>query len=1215
MLKRSSSLAGLLLAAWLLFPHPELFTAAAQDAASPLPVQGQFRDAAIDPARGQIFLAVYDRDAIWSIDPATGNIAARVTAGRGPAALASDGQTLAVANRLGKSVTIIQLAGLSVLSEIDLSAAPGAIIALGGGRYLTANTFADSLTVIDTRGAISASDVPRAPAVPHALAATESFAAAAGRIAPSIQLYDRQTLVHLDAIPIPEPAAHLAALPGDQLVAAGESTLYLVDLKSARVAAARSISATALAASGDRIYAASGNRIEILDNSLNPLDTRALGLRASRLVSGASLLIALDPAGQRAHVDGLASLKPAAPETAPEPLDLPGGVDVVEARPVAFEVEDIPDPADTPPANEDNAARGAIPEAGEAEAPGEEEVRIARAPRPEVDAPAPEAESQADPADEPRPERPAGSREPVEPTSPATETISRDAASIRRFPIQTSGVRAPSPDRPSASPLQQLSRRTITDALTQPTEFGSTEGGFQAPDLTRNLENITFDTASKAADSDATVFSKFRAELGDLTLTTDKFTHRRTPVEVHAEGNVLITQQSSSITADDIQFQLDESGEKSPPRILAGEDGADSALDKGRLTLNNAHISEPTRELEAEYLEYDFKSGQGELRNARGQAGIYYFAADRLHLHGPQSLSGEDVWVTTCDHVHPHYKIRLSELELVDGQPVAGSNARLQLGRADTPFFLPRWQRGGVGGSPWNIDFDSGRQADIGYFVNVGQSYELSPDVALGPRLFVTEKEGVGLGGDIAYNFMENPASRFYRTRGDGHFLYTTEDRGYVHLYHRYEYSDDLIARVQVEHWGDEDFYQDFYYDAFRNRELPRSFANVTYRQPAYFATATVRPQTHGWFSQTEQVPDLTFHLLERPLAERLYVTFDTANGYYNREPRGVDGARSASTARISYAWNPHPAVAVTPFWEIDANFYTRDRRDSGSTGTFANTWGVTAQTRFHRTFAGRWGFSAFKHVVVPSITYSYRHDTSVDPLNIPQYDPIDSIFGRSRIESKLANIVYGRDAESGEVWQVGRVTLYQGNDFWNERRATEDYEIEVDVRPRPWWGFQVAGERQVTSDEDASLNRYSFARNLPRAYNAVNRLLDRDIRSDFSGSFGDYNRILSQLYYDGAQRGESLSGRVGFAYTETNSEVFNREVLYGLGYRISDKWGIGFEHIYNLEGDDLRSQTYELRRSLHCWETAIRFRDRESGFDINFEFNIKAFPGSRIKL
>ena len=1186
----------------------------------PLDAHGQFRDAAADPQRGRFFVAVYDQDAVWSIDTATGRIATTIRTGDGPAALATDGQLLAVANRLDGTVTLIHLADLSIAGTVKAGDGPSAITALGDGRFITANTFSDTLSAIDTRGTLSATTVEVCPAVPVDIAATDRHIIAIGRNSATAQIYDRASLAPLRTITFPERVLHAVSVDGGNAVVASPNTLYLADLEGATILRSQKAPVNGITASNGVLGVLSERAYMLFSSELALLETQALDRAYPMIVASGSVVALLDPRNQQALVHGLDSLQTGAAPPVTEIADLPAAdgdtMVVVEAEPVG----------ETP------ATAPEEPVVTEAESPAE--------PTPALET-VPDTENKPDPEPEmdlPAESEPLTDADTVAPTTstpdsqPTVETIadptrksrlevakSSDAtpgASIRRNPIQTRGVRAPSLGRPSASPLQQLSRTTITDALVQPTEFGSTEGGFQAPDLTQNLENITFDNASKEAGSDTMNFTGFRAEFGDLTLTTKNLTHQRDPVQIHATGDVLITQQTSSITADEIQFRLEDPGTTpEAPQVLEGEDGEGTALDQGRLTLRNAHIIEPTREMTADYLDYDFRTGQGELENAKGQAGIYYFAADKLHLHGPQSLSGENVWVTTCDRPHPHYKIRLSDLELVDGQPVAGSNARLQLGRSDTPLYLPRWRRGGVGGSPWNMDFDSGRQANIGYYVNAGQAYEISPDVAFGPRLFVTEKEGVGLGADLSYDFMENPASRLYRTRGEAHGLYTSEDRGYIHWYHRYEYSDDLVLRAQVEHWGDEDFYQDFYYDAFRNRSRPRSFANVTYRQPAYIATGSVRPQSHGWFAETEQLPEATFHLLERPLTENLYFSFDTANGYYNREPRGVGGARSANTARLTYNWDPHPAVAITPFWEVDGSFYTRDRGQSDSTGTLSTNLGVTAQTRLHRTYGGRWGFSGFKHLIVPSITYSYRPDTNVDPLTIPQYDPLDSVFGRSRIETKISNIIYGRDAETGEVWQVGRITLYQGNDLRNETRTTEDYEVEVDIRPRPFWGVQVVGERQVTSDEDASLNRYSIARNAPGVYNAINNFLGRGSTRDFSGDFGDYNRILSQVYYDGEPRGDRLSGRIGFAYTETRGEVFNREALYGLGYKISDKWGFGFEHIYDFEDGDLRTQTYELRRSLHCWETAIRFRDRESGFDINFEFNIKAFPGSRIKI
>ena len=42
--------------------------------------------------------------------------------------------------------------------------------------------------------------------------------------------------------------------------------------------------------------------------------------------------------------------------------------------------------------------------------------------------------------------------------------------------------------------------------------------------------------------------------------------------------------------------------------------------------------------------------------------------------------------------------------------------------------------------------------------------------------------------------------------------------------------------------------------------------------------------------------------------------------------------------------------------------------------------------------------------------------------------------------------------------------------------------------------------------------------------------------------------------------------------------------------------------------------QEYELRRNLHCWEAAIRFRDRDTGWDIGFELSLVAFPGTGVK-
>jgi hypothetical protein len=329
-----------------------------------------------------------------------------------------------------------------------------------------------------------------------------------------------------------------------------------------------------------------------------------------------------------------------------------------------------------------------------------------------------------------------------------------------------------------------------------------------------------------------------------------------------------------------------------------------------------------------------------------------------------------------------------------------------------------------------------------------------------------------------------------------------------------------------------------------------------------------------------------------------------------------VDAGRGTAQARLTYDWDPAPALSITPFAELTAAYYTNSEIDSDSEAWGTATVGVTGQTRLQRTYGGALGFSAFKHLIVPSVTFSHRPDTNVDVEDVPFFDSRDARSGRTRIESKLDNIFLGRDAETGEIWQVGRLTLYQGNDFWNETRESKDHEIEVDLRPRPWWGMQFVGERHSTDSEIDLERPFLLEQLFLQTYERIaDRPFDRLEEFDFNTRYGDYSRILAQVYYDDTYRGGRVNGRVGFAYTKTFDTVYNREILYGLGYRLSDKWSAAFEHRYDLEDNTMRVQTYELRRLWNCWETAIVIEDRESGTDINVEFSISELPNASLKL
>lgn len=1171
-------------------------TLAAPDA-RPLKAEAQLRDAVVHPETGRLYAAAYDKDQIWIFDSASGARIGQIPVGDGPCALAlsQDGKTLACVNRLAGTVSLIHLDGETVYATLPLGEGACAIAAVGLGKFAVIDSFADAVLFVDPSGAGSVDAKRLSVAVPVALAAGWDGLAVLSRAQSSIKIFASLESATTEREFPGESVQSITLIIPRGLVTASGDTLSILDAKSGKEFARKSMPVSALAADGFQIVVVSNGALRRLDAHLEEIASTPISEEYKKLVPYPGGVVALNPvsrsyqlyplAGSAAPIVQAAAQAPAAPAPAAPPA--------------------VPAPQESP---------APAPVAPSVAAEPSEEQKPAPAPAPKTTTAAvvaPKEEEKQAPA---APQKPSAAEAKPAEAKPAA------GGGMKRQPLPGPKSGAPQPGRrPSAVPLDRPSPRTITDALLQPTEFGSEGLGFQAPDWSEPLRNVKAGHGSVDFETGRQLYKdNVRLQLGNMLFQSDLLSYSQKEGQFFAQGNVVVEQESSRLTAQDILYEA-PAEEALPPTpmiadTLSEQDRQKARLSLGHLHANAVHIAEPTREAWMDTIDYNLSTRQGELFNARGKAGVFYYSASHLRILGPATMEGDDVWVTTCDHDPPHYKIRVSKLLIEEGELSRATNTRLQLGKMNTPLWLPSWSRAGAGFSPWTLDYDTGRRANIGYYLNVGQRYQVSPYVTLGPRIFATEKQGVGLGGDIQYDFMKNPASWLYRTKGEMHGFQTTENRGYFEWYHRYEYNDDLVFRVQAEQWSDDEFYKDFFYDEYRNRTTPRTFGNVTYRQPEYIATGTVRINTHSWANETERLPEVTFHLLERRLLPNLYLTYDTVNGYNDHQPYGSHALRTSNVARLTYDLDFMEALSLTPFVEAEGTWYSRQRIDDESAGRFSTTAGATLQTRFHRTFGGFAGFSEFKHMVVPSITYTYRPRTSLALADTPYFDALDGVFGRSRIETKIDNLFYGRDAETKETWQVGRLTLYQGNDLWNETRKADDYEVEADLRPRPWWGLQMAGERHHVNLDYNPNYRTDWEQRIRTWYeDTYDRPLGAESHYDYSGLYGDYDRVLAQIYYDNTTIGGNVQGRIGFSYTGTADRQYNREILYGGGYRW-EKWGIGFEHRYDLEEGNLRSQIYELRRSLHCWETALRFRDRETGFDIDIAFYIKAFPGTRLK-
>ena len=108
--------------------------------------------------------------------------------------------------------------------------------------------------------------------------------------------------------------------------------------------------------------------------------------------------------------------------------------------------------------------------------------------------------------------------------------------------------------------------------------------------------------------------------------------------------------------------------------------------------------------------------------------------------------------------------------------------------------------------------------------------------------------------------------------------------------------------------------------------------------------------------------------------------------------------------------------------------------------------------------------------------------------------------------------------------------------------------------------------------------------------------------------------KLFNGLFYYRPQEEGGPELRLGFGYSETESGVFNEDVLYYFGTNLGQKWRVSVEHRYDFHDNELEYQEYRIWRDLHCFEGAISYRIREKSERILIMIGLKAFPGAQVK-
>ena len=1112
-------------------------------ALEPLDWQGRIIDAVPVPQSSRIHAVTSDPPALIQYNSNDGSIEILQELSQTPSGilLDNDGATSLVLSTYSDEVIRVR----DESDPIPVGENPTDFATLPDGGYAVANSFSNSVSVITGTSSNQVDATIATQSFPVRVAATQNFITVVTRNPRALTVYDARNRSRVRSRELSEVPVALHGWTRDRIVLVYRDSVELYD-------ASQNSFSNLFAETADVFITRDGILHAMRDSELSVLDDTAALVRSEDLgVVGKP--VPLD--------DGRVAV-----------LDRTKGVLLVPVP--AIELTQAEAPA--PPAE---------PESTEVAPPSESES-------PEV---LPTLESSA-PALVIR-------REPVRPLdTPDYNTeqireirIARESAGSHdgrsKYTVRPGRIRLDG-GRPHAPTLADQRPVPIEEAIQQSTAFTPSPDSLMRIDTTKDPENLDVgklvlqNNQTKRIGSEGVSFT-----LDDALIQSERLDQDDTLGTILLEDNVSASTDVSNLTADRLFIRREPPlGAVLPeapqfPLVPFGYDlSVDDPLEHGAVEAYNLHLKEEDREFDADYAYYDSFLEKGELVNPHGHSGPFYFSAENIRILGPDEFDSDDLWITTCDLDEPHYRIRISRAAFKNGELADARNVRMQIGKVDTPIYIPRL--GGLrsdGSGITSIDLEVGSRSEIGGYVNFAQWFEIDDNIDAAYRLFPTTREGLGYGVDVEYDYMEDPAALFFRSRGSLDTLYTTEERGYTHWYHRQSLGKRTVLLAQWEQWYDREFYKDFYNDQYEDRSGPRTFANITHRRPWGYLTATGSKSTHDFLNETEKLPEGTLHVLERELVKNLYLTMDSYVGSYRSVPSDFDAQRFAQNARLSYDWNIAEGINITPFIEGGAVHYSESLGNNESDTRWIGIFGTTAQTRFAKTYRGIGRFSEFRHIVIPSVTYFEQDSSSLDEEDVPRFDALDALPTRRRVESKLENVILGRNEHNGDTWRVARLALYQGHDLSNDAQETTEYEVDLELRPRPWWGLRAVGEHRTLDDEPGIPGK------------------DRD-------------RIISYLFYDDSRFENKFNARLGFALTDVEGFRLNREVLYGAGYKLSPQWSFSAEHRYDLERDELRRQVYELRRRLHKWEMALRVRDRPSGTDINIVFSLMDIAGTAIR-
>lgn len=570
-----------------------------------------------------------------------------------------------------------------------------------------------------------------------------------------------------------------------------------------------------------------------------------------------------------------------------------------------------------------------------------------------------------------------------------------------------------------------------------------------------------------------------------------------------------------------------------------------------------------------------------------------YVRASRIRQLSKGIFKAENATLTNCSFSKPHWYIRTRDIDLWESgeNETSFKTGPITCYSHGIPFF---WLPGFKGSFREGADFilnsvRVGRSSKFGFYLLTewGQKFDFLGVKDWGEwalHLDEKTKRGPGIGPEVKYGeeaYFGRVRTYYQRDHGEDRnkFPFESEDRGRIRFQHRHFLPFGLQADGEFQWMSDPNFMREFFEGEFKEDKDPETYFLLKKNFDNHSLRFLERVRINDFFSQTEYLPQLSYHLIQEPLLPRpfwgtnLYLSTNTEFSNVRYRPsellnKGILESRRMlrfdSENAVNLPLHFGPAV-FSPFLRVRYSLFEETLNEEDSKGRVLQGAGFRATTQLYRVYDVKnraLMLNGVRHIINPEIRFLNVFDVNVPPEELFPFDEVEAVDEVALLRFTLRNRLQTR---------LGREVF----DFLDTDLGIDYFPFERrDNRGREW----------------GNLRWDLRARIGPR----VGFLID----SEFNFDAGDFDKLTVGTRFSPSQG----------VFVGVGQRILRKKALAtycALSMNLTEKWSAQGILLYDFKTGRTMDHKIVFRRLAHCWVFEIGFEIDRGERDTRVSFSI----------